>query len=114
MKLISWISQAILVIMFLPSAYGKLTNSRLHRKVFDHLRLPQWFRVVTGVVESIGSIFLLLGYWQEQFALIGAIIIGMVAIGGTLAHARVGDGVRETFMIVFLGFVTLVLLLALI
>lgn len=110
MTIFIWVLQGLLAAMFLMAAVGKLTGSSMHRGVFDHLRLPQWFRVVTGLVELTGSVLLVVGYWQEMFIVSGSLILGVTAIGGMLAHIRVKDGFKDMFMIVFLGILSFLLL----
>lgn len=48
------------------------------------------------------------GYWQADYTMAGALLLGVVAIGGTLAHIRAKDGFKETFMIVLLGIIAFV------
>ncbi|MBW5447105.1 DoxX family membrane protein [Cohnella sp. CFH 77786] len=109
MEIVSWILQGLLAAMFIMAGLGKVSGSKMHRDSFDHLRLPQWFRVVTGLVELVGAALLIAGYWQTDFAMAGALVLGVTAIGGTLAHLRVKDGFKQTFMIVLLGIVSFVL-----
>ncbi|QED46921.1 DoxX family protein [Cytobacillus dafuensis] len=106
--------QGLLAFMFLTAGFGKVTGSKMHRELFVHWRLPQWFRVVTGLVELAGAVLLIIGFWQKDFAIAGASLLGVTAIGGTLTHIRVKDGFKETFMIVLLGIIAFILLFILI
>ncbi len=110
MTIFIWTLQGLLAAMFLMAAVGKLTGSSMQRGIFDHLRLPQWFRVVTGLVELTGGALLVLGYWQENVISAGALILGITAIGGMIAHIRVKDGFKDTFTIVVLGILSFILL----
>ncbi|AOH56575.1 hypothetical protein ABE28_019585 [Peribacillus muralis] len=110
MTILGWVLQGLLVAMFLMAGFGKVTGSKMHREAFVHLGLPQWFRTVTGVVELIGAALLIIGYWQKDFAIAGALLLGVTAIGGLLSHVRVKDGFKETFMIVLLGIISFLLL----
>ncbi|WRP04543.1 DoxX family protein [Rossellomorea aquimaris] len=110
MTIFIWVLQGLLAAMFFMAAVGKLTGSNMHRGVFDHLRLPQWFRVVTGLVELTGAALLVIGYWQETFIVPGSLVLGVTAFGGMLAHIRVKDGFKDMFMIVFLGILAFLLL----
>ena len=114
MTILGWILQGLLAAMFLMAGFGKVTGSKMHREAFVHWRLPQWFRIVTGLVELIGSGLLIIGYWQKNFAIAGALILGVTAIGGLITHLRVKDGFKETFMIVLLGIIAFILLFILI
>ncbi|TMU87520.1 DoxX family protein [Bacillus sp. BHET2] len=110
MTIFIWTLQGLLAAMFLMAAVGKLTGSSMQRGVFEHLRLPQWFRGVTGLVELTGAALLVIGYWQENVISAGALILGITAIGGMLAHIRVKDGFKDTIMIVVLGILSFILL----
>ncbi|MBW3114651.1 DoxX family protein [Bacillus sp. MCCB 382] len=110
MTIFIWVLQGFLAAMFLMAAVGKLTGSSVQRGVFEHLRLPQWFRIVTGLVELSGAALLVLGYWNETYIVTGSLILGVTAIGGMLAHIRVKDGFKDTSMIVLLGILAFILL----
>lgn len=110
MTIVGWILQGLLIYMFLMAGLGKVAGSKMHRVGFEHYHLPQWFRIVTGVVELIGVVFLIVGFWQYNFLIAGALLFGVVGIGGTITHIRVKDGFKETFMIVLLGIIAFLLL----
>lgn len=110
MPIVGLILQVMLIIMFLIAGLGKVAGSKMHREGFESWHLPQWFRVVTGVVELIGVVFLIIGFWQYNFLIAGALLFGVVGIGGTITHLRVKDGFKETLMIVFLGILAFLLL----
>lgn len=114
MTILSWILQGLLAAMFLMAGFGKVKGSKMYHEAFVHIRLPQWFRVVTGIVELIGGALLVIGFWQKDLAIAGALLLGVTAIGGTISHLRVKDGIKETFMIVLLGIIAFTLLFILI
>ncbi|MGM9987621.1 MAG: DoxX family protein [Bacillaceae bacterium] len=111
MEIVAWVLQGILAAMFLIAGFGKITGSQMHRDNFTRWGLPQWFRVVTGIIEVGSVILLVIGFWQKDFAIAGAVLLILTAIGGTLTHIRVKDGFKDTFMIVLLGIMALALLL---
>ncbi|MGE7921514.1 DoxX family protein [Viridibacillus sp. NPDC093762] len=102
--------QGLLIFMFLIAGFGKVIGSKMHREAFNHCKLPQWCRVITGVVELIGVVFLIVGFWQYNFLIAGALLLGVVGIGGTITHIRVKDGFKDTFLIVLLGIIAFLLL----
>lgn len=55
MDILAYVLQGLLTLMFLMAEYGKATGSKMHVEGFKHWRLPQWFRVVTGIVELVGA-----------------------------------------------------------
>lgn len=105
MGILSIAIQGILILMFLMAGIGKLSGGKVYQNTFTHLRLPQWFRVVTGIIELVAALLLIAGFWKEDYAIFGALVIVITAIGGAFSHIRVKDGLKETFMIVLLGII---------
>ncbi len=89
--------------MFLMAGFGKVTGSKKHVEAFTHWRLPQLFRVVTGLVELAGAILLIVGYWVPTSAMAGALLLAITGVGGILTHIRVKDSFKDTAMILFLA-----------
>ena len=114
MTLLAWILQGILALMFLMAGAGKTFGSKMHIEGFKHWQLPQWFRVVTGIIELAAAILLIIGYWNNTAAIIGAAILVAVGIGGVITHVRVKDPMKATVTILVLGVLALILLLILI
>lgn len=78
---------------------------------FSRWQLPQWFRLVTGLVETTAAILLIIGFWNESFILCGSVMLVLVAIGGFLTHVRIKDSFLDMLPILFLGFLALLLTL---
>jgi putative oxidoreductase len=114
MTVLPWILQGILALMFIMAGFGKTIGSQMHIENFNKWAYPQWFRVVTGLLELIGAILLIVGYWNGTAALIGAAIFVAVGIGGVITHIRVKDTLKDTAMIFVLGLLALALLIILI
>ncbi|MFC5528821.1 DoxX family protein [Cohnella yongneupensis] len=103
MEVVVIVLQSLLALMFLMAGMGKLSGSKMHVDNFDRWRLPQGFRVVTGLVELIGAAVLIVGYWDTSWTALGALIIGITAIGGVLTHVRIKDSLKQTFPILLAG-----------
>lgn len=113
MTVLAWVLQGILALLFLMAGFGKITGSKMHIEGFKKWGYPQWFRIVTGVIELGAAILLIIGFWDKQFALIGAIIYFVVGIGGVITHIRVKDSFKETSMILVIALLGLILALIL-
>ncbi|MBM7566337.1 DoxX family protein [Paenibacillus sacheonensis] len=109
MDVLIWILQGLLAAMFVMAGLGKVSGAKAQKDTFEHLRLPQWFRGITGIVELAGAALLIAGYWNTDYTMAGALVIGVTAIGGTFAHLRARDGMKETFMIVLMGIIAFVI-----
>jgi putative oxidoreductase len=111
MEILSIVLQILLILMFLMAGLGKIIGSKMHIEGFNHWRLPQWFRVVTGIVEFAAAVALIIGFWEQSWVAIGALILGVTAIGGIITHMRVKDSLKQTFPIIFLGILSFILLI---
>lgn len=88
---------------------GKLLGMKMNVDLFTKWRLPQWFRLITGLVETIASIFLIIGFWSENYILYGAVILVFVGISGVLTHIRIKDSFKDMLPILVLGLLALLL-----
>lgn len=80
----------------------------MHVEGFKHWGLPQWFRMVTGIVELAGALLLIIGYWSPISAMAGSLLLGITGVGGILTHIRVKDSFKDTAMILFLAILSFV------
>ncbi|MGE7623068.1 DoxX family protein [Viridibacillus sp. NPDC096237] len=103
MEIVSMILHGLLAATFLMAGLGKVSGSKMHVEGFQHWRLPQWFRVTTGLVELVAAISLIVGFWINDWATFGAALLAITAIGGVLTHVRVKDSIKETLPIIVLG-----------
>ncbi|WP_043930809.1 DoxX family protein [Bacillus sp. EB01] len=110
MEILAYVLQGLLAAMFLMAGSGKITGSKMHVDNFTHWRLPQWFRVVTGLVEVASALALIVGYWHPSWAAAGALLLGITGIGGVVTHLRAKDPFKQTVTILVLGVLAFVLL----
>lgn len=108
MDIVAYVLQGLLAAMFLMAAIGKISGSKMHIEGFQNWGLPQWFRVVTGFVELVGAVALIIGYWDNSWTAAGALLLGVTAIGGILTHVRVKDTFKQTFMIILLAILSFI------
>ncbi|TVX99697.1 DoxX family protein [Cohnella terricola] len=97
MNILSAVLQAILGLAFLGAGLSKLAGAKMHVDNFNHWKLPQWFRIVTGLVEVVGAAALVVGYWEPSWASAGALWLAVTMLGGILVHVRVKDSLKLTF-----------------
>jgi len=103
MEFVAIVLQSLLALLFLMAGLGKIAGSKMHVESFKHWGFPQWFRVVTGIVEFVGAAALIIGFWEQSWTAVGALVLGITAIGGILTHVRVKDSFKQTLPIVILG-----------
>ncbi|MFC2947004.1 DoxX family protein [Virgibacillus sediminis] len=99
MTILAWLLQFLLAAVFLMAGGFKIAGANALIDQFDHLKLPQWFRVVTGWVEIGIALLLIIGFWIPSSAIAGAILFIIVGIGGILSHISAKDGVKDNIPI---------------
>lgn len=75
---------------------AKIAGAQYWIDIFNNLRIPQWFRVITGIVQLVGVAVLVRGYWAADVIAWGAIWLGITMTGALLAHLRVKDSIGKT------------------
>ncbi|WP_053373600.1 DoxX family protein [Paenibacillus sp. FJAT-27812] len=96
MDIVTIVLQGLLGLAFLMAGIGKVGGLKMHVDHFKLWGLPQWFRVVTGLVELIGAAALILGIWEPSWAAAGSLLLGVTMIGAILVHIRLKDKAKET------------------
>ena len=86
--IVLWVIQAALAVMFLMAGGSKLAGVPAMVSLFDLVGFGQWFRYVTGIIEVVAGIALLI----PGAAVFGAILliptmIGAIAANVLVAHA---------------------------
>lgn len=67
MFIISVILQSFLLVSMAFAGGSKLAGAKNFVEMFESIELPQWFRVVTGLVQLAGAAGLVIGYWWHAF-----------------------------------------------
>lgn len=96
MTVFSIVLQSLLVIYYAFSGSAKIAGAKYWTDIFGSLRLPQWFRVVTGAVQLAGAAVLIIGYWYEGAVAWAGIWLGITMVAACLAHVRVRDSFSKT------------------
>jgi hypothetical protein len=90
-----WLTQIGLAAMFLFAGGLKLTGAPAMVGLFDAIGLGQWFRYVTGSIEVVSAVALLVPAWAAFGALlliptmIGAVFTHLFIVGGSAVPAAV-------------------------
>ena len=90
-----WLTQIGLAAMFMFVGGLKLTGAPELVALFDAIGIGQWFRYVTGSIEVVSAVALLLPAWAAFGALlliptmVGAVITHLFIVGGSAMPATV-------------------------
>lgn len=89
--------QAALGLVGLGVGGAKVTHREDQVEDFQRFGYPQWFRIVTGLVEIGAGIGLLVGLrWRPGLAWVGGLLLGGVTLGAVVTHVRTGDPPSRT------------------
>jgi putative oxidoreductase len=100
--------EALLGLLFLMAGIGKMSGSKMHVDNFEKWRLPQWFRGVTGLVELVGAIAMIIGIWEPSWAAAAELWLGITMFGGILVHVRIKDSLKLTLPAIILCILPLI------
>ena len=90
-----WLTQFALAGMFLLVGGLKLTGALELVALFDAIGIGQWFRYVTGSIEVVSAVALLVPAWAAFGALLliptmfGAVVTHLFIVGGSAVPATV-------------------------
>jgi hypothetical protein len=96
MTVFSIVLQSLLVLYYAFSGGAKVAGAKYWADIFKNLGLPQWFRVVTGMVQLVGAAVLVIGYWYAGAVAWAGIWLGITMLLACLAHFRVKDSFSKT------------------
>ena len=85
LNIVAWSLQALLALVFLAAGGAKLAGVPMMVQVYDLIGVGQWFRIVTGLVEVVGAIALLV----PGYAAFAALWLACTMAGAILAHLTV-------------------------
>ena len=83
-----WTAQIAAAGMFLLAGGSKLAGMPAHVQVFDAIGIGQWFRYVTGAIEVVSALLLLV----PSLAFFGAVALVPTMIGAVLTHLFIVGG----------------------
>ncbi|KQP15408.1 DoxX family protein [Methylobacterium sp. Leaf93] len=93
--LTSWVVRLLLAAAFLAAGGAKIAGAPMMVQTFDGIGIGQWFRYLTGAIEVVSAVLLLLPSTRLLAAaalactMVGAIVTHLAIIGGTPLPAGV-------------------------
>lgn len=102
LNIVAIVLEVLLGLMFLMAGIMKIGGAKMHVENFKHWGLPQWFRVVTGLVELVGAAAMIIGIWEPSWAAWAGLWLGFTMLVGVGVHLRVKDSAKQTMAAVVL------------
>ncbi len=83
-----WVLKGLAAIAFLGAASGKLTGDPMMVATFEKIGMGQGFRYLTGILEVVGAIGLLI----PSYAFYAASLLAAVMVGAIVTHVAIIGG----------------------
>ncbi len=99
-----WALQAGLAALFLFAGGSKLAGAPTMVALFDAIGVGQWFRYVTGLIEVVSAVTLLV----PPFAPFGALLLAPTMIGAIATHLFIVGGSPALPGLLLLGLLVVV------
>jgi putative oxidoreductase len=96
MKIAVWILQILVAAAFIGAGGAKLASAPMMVQIFDHIGIGQWFRYVTGLVEVLSGVMVLM----PRTAPIGAALLTVTMACAICVHLfRIGGNPTPAFIL---------------
>jgi putative oxidoreductase len=101
LNIAGWVLQGLAAAAFLAAGGSKLAAAPAMVEMFAKLGAGQWFRYLTGALEVIGAVALLV----PRTAFYGAVLLAVVMIGAVVTHLAVlgGSPIPALVLLVIVG-----------
>jgi hypothetical protein len=98
-----WVLQVAAAAMLAMAGFGKLTGNPDMIALFDAVGIGQWFRYVTGGLEVLGAVLLLV----PALAGVGGLLLAGVMLGAVLTHLFIigGSPVVPLVLMIVTGYI---------
>jgi uncharacterized membrane protein YphA (DoxX/SURF4 family) len=94
-----WIVTVVLALAFLGAGGSKLTGAPALAENFARWGYPQWFLYVTGAIEVVAALLLLV----PRTATLGAGLVLGTMVGAVLTHLKAGETSQVVVPLILLG-----------
>lgn len=85
---VSWTLQVVGASVFLLAGTGKLAGAAPMVRMFEIIGVGRWLRYVTGTIEVVSAVLLLV----PSLALFGALALSATMVGAILTHVFIAGG----------------------
>lgn len=86
MSIVAIVLQVLLALAFLLTAVRKLAGTKASVQMHDLLHVAPWFWMVTGVIELVAAVGLVVGIWIAPLAVLGALLLVATMAGAVFTQ----------------------------
>ena len=102
------IVQVVLGLLFLAIGSMTVAGRKMFVENFRRFGYPQWFRIVTGSLEVLGGIGLLIGIWLPWLAALVSVGLTLVMLGAVVTEVRTRETLQKIVFPIVLGALAIV------
>ena len=100
--------QVVLGLLFLLIGSMTVAGRKMFVENFRRFGYPQWFRVITGSLEVLGGLGLLVGIWLPWLAELASAGLILVMLGAVFTQLRTKDPLKKISLAILLGALAIV------
>lgn len=86
MQIVAIIVQVLLALGFLMSGSMKVIGTKQSLEMRDHVHVAPWFWRLTGAIEVVGAIGMIVGIWFNALSVVAGLLLGATMIGAVYVH----------------------------
>ena len=102
------IVQVVVGLLFVLIGSMTVAGMNMFVENFRRFGYPQWFRVITGSLEVLGGLGLLVGIWLPWLAELASAGLTLVMLGATFTQLRTRDPLKKISLAIVLGLLAIV------
>ena len=95
--------QVVLCLLFVVIGSMTVAGRKMFVENFRRFGYPQWFRIVTGSLEVLGGIGLLIGIWLPWLAALASAGLTLVMLGAVSTHLRIREPLQKVVLPLVMG-----------
>jgi len=102
------IVQIVLGLLFVAIGSMTVAGRKMFVENFRRFGYPQWFRVVTGSLEVLGGLGLLIGIWLPWLAALASAGLILAMLGAVVTEVRTREPLQKIVLPIVLGALAIV------
>ena len=108
MSILIIIIQVVLGLLFVGIGSMTIAGRKMFVENFRRFGYPQWFRIVTGSLEVLGGIGLLIGIWLPWLAALASAGLTLVMLGAVFTQVRTRESLQKIVLPIVMGVLAIV------
>jgi putative oxidoreductase len=102
------IVQVVLGLLFVGIGSMTVAGRKMFVENFRRFGYPQWFRIVTGSLEVLGGLGLLIGIWLPWLAALASAGLILVMLGAVMTEVRTREPLQKIVLPIVMGALAIV------